>query len=31
MKLKLAIAGDSAFEDICSRYAEYDQLKETVS
>ena len=31
MKLKLAIAGDGAFEDICRRYAEYDQLKETVS
>ena len=31
MKLKLAIAGDGAFEDICRRYAEYDQPKETVS
>ena len=31
MELKLAIAGDGAFEGICRRYAEYDQLKGTVS
>ena len=31
MKLKLAIAGDGAFDGICRRYAEYDQSKETVS
>ena len=31
MKLKLAIAGDGAFDGICRRYAEYDHLKETAS
>ena len=31
MKLKLAIAGDGAFEGICRRYAEHNPPKETVS
>ena len=31
MKLKLAIAGDGAFDGICRGYAEYDPLKETLS
>lgn len=31
MKLKLAIAGDGAFDGICRRYAEYDPPKKTVS
>ena len=31
MKLKLAMAGDGAFEGICRGYAEYGPPKETVS